>query len=59
MLERVAGVLSPACEIVGTVENGAAALDAVVRLTPDVIVLDISMSGMSGLDVAAALRKSR
>ena len=27
MLERVAGVLSPACEIVGTVENGAAALD--------------------------------
>lgn len=58
MLKRVTDVLSSACEIVGTVENGPAALEAVVRLTPDVIVLDISMSGMTGLEVAGCVRRA-
>lgn len=58
MLERVAEVLSSACEIVGAAANGPAALDAVVRLKPDVIVLDISMSGMTGLEVAGCVRRT-
>jgi two-component system response regulator NreC len=58
MLERVAAVLSSACDIVGTVENGPAALGAVRRLKPEVIVLDISMSGMTGLDVAGCVRRA-
>lgn len=58
MLDRVADVLSPACEIVGTVGNGPAALDAVMALQPDVIVLDISMSGMTGLEVASCVRRA-
>ena len=33
-------------------QDGAAALDAVHLLWPDVVVLDISMPGKSGLDVA-------
>ena len=55
MLESAAAVLSPEFEIVGRADNGRAALEAAGKLHPDVIVLDISMPGMSGLDVAAVL----
>ena len=56
MLARVRTTLTPDCVIVGAVTNGAAALAADKALRPDVIVLDVSMPGMSGLEVAAALR---
>ena len=42
--------------IVGIASNGRAALDRAATLHPDVIVLDIAMPGMSGLEVAARLR---
>ena len=58
MLARVAAVLARDCEVVGSVRDGAAALVAAEALKPDVIVLDISMPGMSGLEVAARLRKA-
>ena len=38
--------------------NGQAALRAAERLQPDVIVLDISMPGMTGLEVASCLREA-
>jgi CheY-like chemotaxis protein len=56
MLDRAAAVLSPGCVIVGTVTDGSAALAAADTLQPDVIVLDISMPGMCGLEVATRLR---
>jgi len=59
MLTRAAALLSSACEVVGTVKDGPAALMAADALHPDVIVLDISMPGMSGFDVALRLREAR
>jgi DNA-binding NarL/FixJ family response regulator len=56
ILERAAAALEPLCVIVGTARDGRAALTAVESLRPDVVVLDISMPGMSGLEVASALR---
>lgn len=56
MIERAAAVLRPNCVVVGTANNGTDALDAVDTLRPDVVVLDISMPGMTGLEVASALR---
>jgi len=57
MLARATAVLTPGCEVVGTAMNGPAALTAAQTLKPDVIVLDISMPGMTGLEVAARLRE--
>jgi DNA-binding NarL/FixJ family response regulator len=56
MQARCAAVLTPACEIVAAVQDGPSALDAAIKLHPDVIVLDISMPGMTGLEVASRLR---
>ena len=43
-------------QVVGEVADGPAALDAVRRLTPDVVFLDIQMPGLTGLEVAEVWR---
>jgi len=44
-------------EIVGTAENGEEAVRAALYLDPDVVVLDINMPLMNGLQVASSLRE--
>ncbi|HZV92456.1 MAG TPA: ATP-binding protein, partial [Caldimonas sp.] len=56
MLTRASGALAGQCEVVGSVTDGESVLEAAGILQPDVIVLDISMRGMSGLEVARILR---
>jgi DNA-binding NarL/FixJ family response regulator len=46
----------PDWEICGEAESGAEALEKEKSLKPDLIILDISMPGQDGLDVAADLR---
>ncbi len=46
------------CEVVGTVEDGRALVEAAERLQPDVILLDISMPLLNGLDAARQIKKS-
>jgi DNA-binding NarL/FixJ family response regulator len=59
MLEYVCGLLSAdCCEVVGAVNNGQAALDAALKLRPDVVVLDISMPVMNGIQAAKRLREA-
>ncbi|MBP7334518.1 DNA-binding response regulator [Niveispirillum sp.] len=43
-------------EVVAQARDGAAALDAVRRLSPDLLLSDIEMPGMTGLEVADAIR---
>jgi DNA-binding NarL/FixJ family response regulator len=47
----------PGFTVVGEASNGAEALALAVELAPDVVVLDISMPGGSGLGTAAELRR--
>jgi two-component system, NarL family, response regulator DesR len=49
--------LEPDLDVVATATDGHKALAAVLEHDPDVLVTDVEMPGMSGLDVAAALRR--
>jgi DNA-binding NarL/FixJ family response regulator len=43
-------------DVVGAVRDGQQLLDAAARLRPDVIITDLSMPGLTGLDALARLR---
>jgi DNA-binding NarL/FixJ family response regulator len=45
-------------EVVGEAGSGEAALEAVERLRPDVVLLDVQLPDMDGFDVAARLPKN-
>jgi DNA-binding NarL/FixJ family response regulator len=45
----------PGFDVVGEASNGAEAFELAMELHPDVVVLDISMPGESGLQIAARL----
>ena len=57
VLEGVAKLVEEFGEVVGKVEDGRALLEAVSRLNPDVVVMDISMPSLNGLESARHLRK--
>jgi DNA-binding response OmpR family regulator len=44
--------------LVSAVETGGEALDAVPTFRPDVIIVDMVMPGLSGIDVFLALRRA-
>jgi DNA-binding NarL/FixJ family response regulator len=57
LLEGIRLLLQPEFELVGSVEDGQALLAAARTLKPDVILLDISMPRLNGIDAARRLRK--
>lgn len=59
VLEGLVSLLKDKFDVVGTVSDGSSLLDETARLRPDVIVTDISMPGLSGMDVLRRLRASR
>ena len=58
LLEAFQRLLEPACEVVGRVADGRALLEAAPRLKPDVIVLDIAMPRLNGLDACRQLKQT-
>lgn len=57
VLEGLRGILEPEFEIVGAVEDGCALVTEAERLSPDVVVADISMPGLNGMDAARQIKK--
>lgn len=57
MLTDLRDELSDEFEIAGTAQNGEEAICEVLRLDPDVLVLDITMPVINGLQVASLLRE--
>jgi len=58
VVEGLRGLLEPEFELVGIVEDGRAMLEAAEKLQPDVIVADISMPLLNGIDAVRRIRKS-
>jgi DNA-binding NarL/FixJ family response regulator len=56
--EAFAQLLEPGCEVVGSVADGRALLAAAAELRPDIVVLDIAMPLLNGLDAGRQLRRS-
>ena len=50
--EGLRALLEPEFQIVGTVDDGRAAVKTSGDLKPDVVVLDISMPSLNGLEAA-------
>ncbi len=57
MLQAARRILEPEFQIVGTVDDGQDVLEATESLKPDVLILDISMGVMSGLEAARLLTR--
>ncbi len=55
--EVFAQILEPACEVVGAVADGRALLEAAPQVQPDIVVLDIAMPLLNGLDAARQLKR--
>src|SRR5580700_10035104 len=57
VLESLVPILESQFTVVGTASDGKAAVEAEEKLRPDVVVLDISMPVMSGIDAAKQMRR--
>ena len=57
ILARVRSILSEEFEVVGAVGNGRDAITEVGRLDPDVLVIDLSMPVLDGLQAASQLHR--
>ena len=49
----------PDMQVVSEVSDGAAAVEGALQLKPDVVVMDISMPGMNGLDATKKLKQQQ
>lgn len=58
VLEGLQRLLEPEFEVVGAVEDGRALVAAARQLNPDVVLLDVSMPLLNGIDAAHRLRKN-
>jgi DNA-binding NarL/FixJ family response regulator len=57
-VEDIRALLEPVCEIVGIVANGRSLIQEALCPKPDLIVLDITMPLLNGIDAAIEIRKS-
>jgi DNA-binding NarL/FixJ family response regulator len=56
--EAFATLLEPYCDVVGAVADGRALLEVAPELRPDIVVLDIAMPSLNGLDAARQLKRT-
>jgi DNA-binding NarL/FixJ family response regulator len=58
LADALKSVIEPRCEVVGIVNDGRALLEAAAKLQPDIVVLDIGMPQLNGLDAGRLLKHS-
>ena len=58
LLTEIGRLLTPDCEVVGSVGDGGALFEAAERLQPDLIVLDLNMPAVGGLEACRQIIKA-
>jgi CheY-like chemotaxis protein len=58
MVTAVSRLLTLDCDVVGSVADGGALLEAVERLQPDVIVLDVNLPKIHGLEACRQVMRA-
>lgn len=58
MLAGLRKLVEGTCEVIGAVEDGRALVEAAEQLRPDLILVDISMPLLNGMDAARQIKKS-
>lgn len=58
IVHGVRGLLAGHYDVVGSADNGKTLLEAALRLTPDLVVLDVSMPILNGIDAAREIKKA-
>ncbi len=56
LLDAFRRLLEPQCEVVGTAGDGRTLIELALNTNPDIIILDISMPHLNGMDACAQLR---
>ena len=56
LLDAFRRLLEPQCEIVGMASDGRELIDLALKTNPEIVVLDISMPRLNGMDACAQLR---
>ena len=59
VLEAFKRLLEPVCDVVGTVTDGHALLEATESLAPDVVLVDVGMPRLNGLDACEHIVRRR
>jgi|SRR5579871_230756 len=58
ILDGVRRLLADDYEVVGSSDNGQALVETAARLQPDMVILDISMPVLNGIDAARQIKKN-
>src|ERR1044072_6474673 len=56
LVEALTKLLEPEFEVVGMVAGGREFLPTAIELKPDLVVLDVSMSGLNGLEAGRSIK---
>ena len=57
LLDAFQRLLETECDIVGTAADGRALVELAIQTNPDVVILDISMPRLNGIEAAAQIRR--
>lgn len=58
LTKAVCRLLTMDCDVVGTVADGAALLEAAQRLQPDIVVLDLNLPNVHGLEACRRITQA-